>query len=258
MSLASDIRALGAPEWYIEHVEKTTAKEFYLQDLLRPLILAHTHTQALNSRLMNQSYKLERERLALRGRVTRLTKEKLGWEATNHKRNEYILGLKARSALLEGQAAHRSVITVTSERETGLAANNKQLTTRVRGLESQVETLQRALVEEEAAREAVSKQAKEWKAKYQERKSLDFGVAYGMSGAQAAECLRPRAPEPALHFTSKTSWALGDRVRIAEGIEGEVHGITRREGVLVAVSILVPGKPGVRTVHSLTAGGALR
>lgn len=186
MNNYNELRALGAPKWFINHVQKTCQGGFFLPDLLRPLILVYGQEVAINERLNNKLVQQEQEIKAKNKRIASLVNEKLGWEATNHHKNAYINELKARIAFLEGRSAHH------------------------------VQT-------------------------------------------EAPNVIRRWEKVPvAVPYQYKKTWKIGDKVCIKEGLEGTVHAMDFKAGVLHAVTIRVPGEPGVLTLHSLVQrAGAL-
>ena len=84
-----DLKSLGAPEWFISHVQNTTVRGYLLVDLLRPIVLAYGHAMAVNKRLANKLLQQERELKAKGERIAALTKEKLDWEDTNRSKSKY-------------------------------------------------------------------------------------------------------------------------------------------------------------------------
>ena len=242
------LAALGAPPWYVQQLQEIRRRDggVSILEAIEPLVIQNGYLEATNKRFVNLARKLERERKAAQAHVDKLTKEKLGWESTNHCRNEYISGLKKDLADVQRQNMVLRCVTHNSETLGRMTANAVQDKNARLAQEAQIKNLERQLDQERAAhkltkasresdrqewlstaadqdskdraaieklaarvrelyaenkaltlqvalakgeRDTAEQQAKEWKAKYQMRKFVDFGATYGVDGARARELL---------------------------------------------------------------------
>lgn len=224
MSIVDELKALGASDDYCVYVERLTSQDFTLVELVLPLVLQLGHTRVVRKRMEDKLRAQVRELDAKDRRITNLTKEKLGWEATNHKRNEYIEELKKAR----------------------------------RGAEQETARVKRV---------------------YNELKLVTFGTRYGVDGKefvarctpgpelQAAYyaprpmvlgCKVPEPEQPYVRYQDKKSWAIGDRVRITEGLAGTVRHISYGERLGAhTVGILTDTKGDVQTTHWLIRKSSL-
>jgi len=105
------IKALGAPDWYCEHVrgyEGVLRDPFYyIIDIVKPLVLDWGHLKATNKRLADQCLQMDRNNTALRDQLVKQVAHigKLQGDLTE--KNRHILELTTRVARLMGAAAHR-------------------------------------------------------------------------------------------------------------------------------------------------------
>jgi hypothetical protein len=217
MIIADELKALGAPEWLLLHIEKTVRGSFFLPDLLRPLVLQlglqDEKLKRQHSKLLQQKQELD----AKNRRIANLTKEKLGWEATNHKRNEYIEELKKAKKDAE------------------------QETTRVKRVYNELKLVTFG------TRYGVD--VKEFVARCTPGPELQavYCAWRAIRGYKVPEPEQPYVP-----FRDKTTWDIGDRVSIMHGLAGTVHSVSRRGAhVVQSVGIQTDDVGGVRTVHWL-------
>lgn len=238
MIIADELKALGAPEWLLLHIEKTVKGSFFLLDLLRPLVLRLGLQDEVLKRQRNKLIQQQRELDAKNRRIANLTKEKLWWEATNHKRNEYIEELKKAKKDAE------------------------QETTRVKRVYNDLKlvtfgTRYGVDVKEFVARCTPSPAVMEWAKKggrigILEPNPQELQAAYYAQRDMGMGCKVPEPEQPYVPFRDKTAWAIGDKVRINEHLKGVVRHIScnLRSGVHT-VGILTGSTGEMETTHWL-------
>lgn len=228
------LKELGAPDWYLAYLTTCAERGFHelrVSDGVGPMVLAWGYAQATNKRLANLVKKQESDRKALEDRwnkqvahgrkLARDISEKNKWNLKLLKENEqlrdlnenslplsqkeYVGSLKGVPIFTHKDGLQAAIATLDgfkreqAERERAFQAAlelGADLTLKVRDAEA---NLAQAVKDKDKA----VKQAKEWKEKYQVRKSLDFGLLCGISPLQASACHVKATPAEAAGLLEK-------------------------------------------------------
>jgi hypothetical protein len=80
----------------------------------------------------------------------------------------------------------------------------------------------------------------------------ELQAAYYAQRDMGMGCKVPEPEQPYVPFRDKTTWAIGDRVRIDEHLKGTVHTLSRKDSTgVTGAGILTADKGGVQEIHWL-------